>query len=529
MRTIAAIVAIVLAVMLGGPIVQAVDNWNDYSQAQRQLELERQRWQDELERQRAAAEQPGVIAASYSWRVLSILAAAVALMVLHDSYQKRQRRVDSDRALVYPDARGMLPVTRAELERAELAEIVTLTLASYHERQLAEAQRTGMLAQNLTWAPKYSGASAATAEAPALAAEPAAPQLPGPVDMAELLSDFKPSTDRILLGLGPSGQHTAPVSRLMHIAFLGATGGGKSNLMRLTLAQLLAIGAHVILVDPHFAAVDPESGDDWRPIAERLHMAPASSAGDIRNAVAWVKDELDARLERRRRMEPIGPPMFLAYDELPSMIRLAPEAPEQLGRVLREGRKVKLFCVGASQEFLIKIVGGSSGARDQYRTAFYVGGDKISASALLDIPQRSIDDAPLGAGIAMLRSAATPEAQLVRIPLASNTAIEQLLSPAYARPISGRYAADERPMMSANAATLGGENRPGIGQKSAEAERLHSATASAEALRAARLFMEGLDPSKIVQELRGISSKQGAKYQQALAEIHELIRDGVQA
>src|SRR5262249_3565228 len=99
----------------------------------------------------------------------------------------------------------------------------------------------------------------------------------------------------------------------------------------------------------------------------------------------------------------------------------------QLGRLLREGRKVHLLTVGASQSMLIKEVGGSSALRDQYRTAAYVGGDKKSAAAILDVPERAIDDSPLGKGVILLRSEATRPAALVRVPLVSNEAIAQLL------------------------------------------------------------------------------------------------------
>jgi hypothetical protein len=50
---------------------------------------------------------------------------------------------------------------------------------------------------------------------------------------------------------------------------------------------------------------------------------------------------------------------------------------------------------------------------------------------------------------------------------------------------------------------------------------------SAEAIRAARLFLDGKSPSAIVLELRGIRSDQGKRYQQTLNEVLELVRQGV--
>jgi hypothetical protein len=41
------------------------------------------------------------------------------------------------------------------------------------------------------------------------------------------------------------------------------------------------------------------------------------------------------------------------------------------------------------------------------------------------------------------------------------------------------------------------------------------------------MFMEGADPAAIVWELRGVKSSQGGKYQAALTEVLDLIRQGM--
>jgi hypothetical protein len=78
---------------------------------------------------------------------------------------------------------------------------------------------------------------------------------------------------------------------------------------------------------------------------------------------------------------------------------------------------------------------------------------------------------------------------------------------------------------------------PGGSQAVAAAERLRSASVSAEAARAATMFLDGLDPAAIalralpsvaVWELRQVKSSQGGKYQSALGEVLGLIREGLQ-
>lgn len=252
--------------------------------------------------------------------------------------------------------------------------------------------------------------------------------LPGRCDFADHLGFWRPTPDEILIGLGPGGQRlTVPLKSLCHVALAGATGGGKSVIMRLLLSQILYVNARVALADPHFAPVDPESGEDWRPIVSRLAVPPCVSYDSIRAMLRWMAEqELPKRLEKRRQGIHPGDPFFLAIDELPAIVARVPEAPDYMGAILREGRKVGLFLVSAAQDWLVKTVGGSGGVRDCFRTAFYVGGDATSARVLLDV-KGSVDDGSLGKGIVMLRSTATPKASLSRVPYASNDALVTLL------------------------------------------------------------------------------------------------------
>ena len=352
--------------------------------------------------------------------------------------------------------------------------------------------------------------------------------LPDVTDLATLARDFKPTKDSILLALGDGGERlTVPVAQLCHVALCGATGQGKSNLLRLLVPQLQSIGARVVLADPHYADIDPENGDDWRAIRQRLYMPPAVKPRDIDAMLDYMLAELDRRLELRNKGERVGAPLFLAYDELPVIVDQVKDAPERLGRILREGRKCAILTVGASQEFLVKVVGGSSGARDQYRTCFYVGGDRTSAAALLDMPARTIDDGPLGHGVALLRSTATPAARLVRVPLASNAGVAMLLDgyqvATDAATTGQQQATSDRPF---GFHPLAGGSQNGS-QMVANSNQATSAPASPEAARALQLFMQGLDPAAIVLELRGIKSSEGRRYQSALAEVIELIRQAL--
>jgi len=375
----------------------------------------------------------------------------------------------------------------------------------------------------------YHDAHQVTAAPPMLAAQtPQSAGLPGALDLSAL--DCNPTIDHILLGVDEQGQITVSVPDLCHVALLGSTGGGKSNLLRLIIPQLQRIGASVILADPHFAPIDPENGDDWRPIADRLIHAPAVTADAIDQELSFMLEELERRLEKRRQNLPIGAPLFFAFDELPVICDLVNNAPKRLGKLLREGRKVSLLTIGASQSMLIKEVGGSSTLRDQYRTAFYVGGDRKSAAAVLDLPERDIDDGPLGKGIVLLRSKSTSPARLVRVPLVSNASLYELLGVAVAPQIAPTEPLPMGFHPAPKTQTLEGAPVGAVEGASSAAPSSASGRASAlspEAARALALIRDGKSISEVIKEMFGVSA--GRAYQEKTVWLMEVIRANLQA
>jgi Helicase HerA, central domain len=333
--------------------------------------------------------------------------------------------------------------------------------------------------------------------------------LPGPCDFADILELWRPTSQAILLALAPGGEHiTVPLKALCHVALCGSTGGGKSMLMRLLLSQLIYVHAQVVLCDPHFAPFDAENGEDWRPIAKRLYMEPSVSYAAIKDTLRWLAtDELPKRLEKRRQGLPVGTPYFCALDELPAIIASVPEAADYMGTLLREGRKVGLYLVSAAQDFLVKSIGGQGAVRDCFRTAVYVGGDPTSARVLLDIKGR-VDDGGLGKGIVMMRSSATPQAALSRVPYASNDALYDLLSlPASVPttdPLQSRFT---ETVIEADA-----EVAPSFPlQPALDARSLHVRD----------MLRSGMSQRQIIQELYGVSG--GAAYTSAAKDIQDII------
>lgn len=240
-----------------------------------------------------------------------------------------------------------------------------------------------------------------------------------------------PRPDAVLLAVDSSGPITVPAPSLWHVATAGPTGNGKSNFHRLMMGQLLAMGARVAVADPKWTSYDAAQDEDWRPIERRLSMAPAVSVPAVADLLEWSAEELERRLAARRKGQKPGAPQFIVIDELPWIYEHVKGSDRAISELVRLGRGVGLFVMAAAQDFLVKTT-GLSGARDNFRTCAYLGGDLKTGSVLLDIPQRDLAplEQQLGVGLAVLRSAATSPPRIVRIPYMSNAALYSMLGDA---------------------------------------------------------------------------------------------------
>lgn len=262
--------------------------------------------------------------------------------------------------------------------------------------------------------------------------------LPVRLTLSRLLdSGFEPSLEQIFLAYTPDGAPiTVRAKDLCHVALAGSTGGGKSSIMRLLMSQLCTSGASVLLLNPHYTRYDIQADppEDWTPFEPYLVYDPmACREYDViefyLNQIA--EDLLPKRLKKYAQSQPLGNPYFLIIDEYPAIVAHIKKAPDYLAAILREGRKVGIYLITASQDFLVSTVspGGGGAIRDCYRTAMYVGGDPTTGKTLLDMPPREIPEAKLGEGTIMLRCKTTKQAVLTRVPYVDNDALYRLLGP----------------------------------------------------------------------------------------------------
>lgn len=332
----------------------------------------------------------------------------------------------------------------------EGSQVLTKRARGFFPRRSMAAKAVLPKDENLSGAPVVAHAVPAQAQAetsPEPVAQPLT--LPGPCTFSQALaSGWRPSLDQILLGFGPGGEPImVEAAWLCHVALCGPTEAGKSSIIRMLEAQILYAGACVLHLDPHFTPYDVEQKEDWTPFLPRYEYSPveASSYELIEFFLKQMAEErIPHRLELRRKMQPTGRKYFVFVDELPAIIAHIPGVEEYLAAILREGRKVGIYLVSASQDFLVKTVspGGGGAVRDCFRTVFYSGGDATSARVLLDCKQSEIPEAELGRGLAMLRCRIIKQASMVRVPYMDNEALVTLLGPSTYVPTSERHQTD---------------------------------------------------------------------------------------
>jgi hypothetical protein len=273
----------------------------------------------------------------------------------------------------------------------------------------------------------------------------------GPFSFSSVLSTgFEPTIERLYLARDASGLPlTCHARDLCHVATTGPTGEGKSSIERLLMAQLCHAKIAPLLLNPHYTGYDIEAidpwgrhGEDWTPFEPYLLRDPMQCRDYrvIARYLEWAaKTEIPARLERRAHRQPVGQPLFLVVDELPSILREIPDVASFMLTILEEGRKVGVFLISAAHNFLVKTVApklGGGSIRDCYRTVYYGGGDNTTAQALLGMSKNEIEEkeGTLGKGVVMLRSAAAKKPGIGYVPFVDNEALYRLLGPSTYQP-----------------------------------------------------------------------------------------------
>jgi hypothetical protein len=267
---------------------------------------------------------------------------------------------------------------------------------------------------------------------------------------SELLrTGWRPSWGQVFVGRTEKKNIFVPALDLCHVAFAGKTGGGKGSLMRLIMVQLCYIGAPVALLNPHYmrwvvAKEGEEFDEDWSPFEGTnpktdkpyLEKSPVACAEMpmIDSCLTWAATTLyESRKQRARTQKVNFVPYFIVIDEWPEILaELGKSAAAHLGKLLRGGRKYRIYVIIASQDFQVKTMGieGEGSIRKCLLTVFYTGGDITTRRELLNEETRETPENKIGKGVVLMRCTGTEnEVVLAHVPFVDNESVYLLLGP----------------------------------------------------------------------------------------------------
>ncbi len=340
----------------------------------------------------------------------------------------------------------------------------------------------------------------------------------------------------LVLGLDRRGSPiTGSWLDLFSVGIGGLSGSGKSWTGAYLLSQAMLNGARVAMLDPH--AGDSESiSSRLAPFAGtgRYLCAVADTPQTMRSTIAMVTDELTRRKHgtgeqvRGRRV-----PWIILCDEFSALMRgdLAEPLAGLFEAIAQEGRKLRIYGMALGQVWTATRSGGTE-VRDSLASAYLhrlrpSQARYLSGLTAADLPA---DIHELPAGTAYLSSTAG-DLTRITVPRMNDSDIQRVAGfLTGAHPTMGRLPTDDQEP--AQPADVGARGKPDGSPLAAGTEQATTAsqrdkTASPEVSRAAALFLDGHDLPAIVYELREVKSNAGRRYQTAVTEVQQLIREGL--
>lgn len=504
-----AIAGLVLAILLGSPIAERWRDRNEYQAALERIELADRAYQTEAT---AAARALG----SNTLQIFLLLGIGAALWALFDFY--RQRREPIVRVDGVPLARRTITTDDQQLVNLLADRIRAAGIA-----QIEAARAPGPIAHSYTYAPRISapGQLGAAALEPALLPAPAAAVVPSFAQLLEggrIGPDADGRAQTLILGYGEGGAIEGTWRDLYSSAAGGLQGSGKTWGTAFLLAQSAAAGAQLVICDPQ--AGDAES------LANRVAPLRSAMLCDIADDDRTIGQALDLAydvLDRRDKGDSDRRPVIVAIDEWLSLRRgkLADRLPELVEAFSTRGRKMNVHCMLLTQRADKDAIGDF---RNTLASSYIyrMRPDEARMLTGLRAAQLPPDVLQLEPGECYLLDT-RGQLRKVRIPHCAPADVERVAAQLGGYQVATTMATTARPFgFRPNA-----DRKPVGSQMVATAEQATSASVSPEAARAAQLFMSGLDPAEIVLQLRNIRSSEGRRYQVALAEVLELIRQGI--
>lgn len=253
-------------------------------------------------------------------------------------------------ASLYAWALVDLKLGQARLVNAQ-AFATTIEAAKIHETNQAVMLPAKLAKTNIVLLPgRQSQRAIATPNVNLLEPSPV-DELPTAPSFGEILrTGWQPSLQQMLLGYSHDGPIYGDIAALLSTAVAGRPGQGKSSLLRLVAAQMYLTQGVCVSLDPHGSIAEDVPGLVYRE---------ASTAAELDDMANWLVNRLEIRLKAYRQGERRFRPLMALTDEFPIVSLASREAVEAIGRVVLEGRKVRMFCLISGQGLPASQFGGS--------------------------------------------------------------------------------------------------------------------------------------------------------------------------
>jgi hypothetical protein len=416
-----------------------------------------------------------------------LLTPAVAVLAVAFGWH----RYWHNRGVVWPRADGTLPVPYWQLPNAGPA-----ALAGFHQAAIARATAPGRaVARDVT----------------PVAAPVVKVVAPAPTFGSLLENGTIGPGHPLILGYADGQPLGGTWSDLYSSAVAGISGSGKTTTLRFLAGQSALQGARFVVLDPHALAGADSLAGTLAPLHLRFWAPPESKPAAMLELLEAVADVLAARLAGG----PVDYPLIVCVDEFTSLMgrsEVAAPLATLIEAIAQEGRKALVFALISGQVWTADRA-GSTALRDALASTYVHRMRPDQARRLL--PNADAKRAEgLSPGRALL-ARTTGEVIEVSIPMTTQADIERVAT------LVATQAATE---MAARGRSTSSQIVDVVAITKPEVAKV---AVSDEARRAADLFFGGMSMADVVKELRGVTSSQGGRYQTALADVQELVRQGV--
>lgn len=485
--------------------------------------LEYEREQIAIEHARATA--PAWTIATY---IIAIGGALLVIGIPASFAIAALARLRARQRLIMPNPNGIAPL----LIDDNYAQNAASALAGFHHSEAIRASQSAQTPHTLHYSPRIEQHSASAASAPY-----ALPLGDQPEARASVLSfaDVLAGARGGRLCLGVDVETGAPVhtdfNGLFSAGIGGLQGSGKTWTCANILTQAALAGASLALIDLH--AGDKES------LATRLAPLSASYLFDVAStpnaAIAAIK-QVSARLRARQQGDNDRSLLVLAFDEYTSTLRRlgadADQIADELANIASEGRKYGVFALLLAQNWNTESTGGSQ-IRNTLASALVHRMRASEARMLTGLPSSALPDdlLTLEAGeyylldtrgdLRHIRAPRIDQSDIVSAGklLTDNAPTMGRLTP------SADHMADNsellKTLISQTESHKSAASQPAHGRDYTATER---AMLTPEESQIVELFKSGLDAGAIVKELRGLTSKGGARYVAEVSQVQGVIR-----